>query len=104
MNWFKSSTVLTGTVLGSDGVTVETWSADLTMGSRCVVHAAVALTGQWVAVAEQHVWVQVIVAFARLASAANHHGVAIVTWGTPRAAYAVINISCLISYRKCIPS
>lgn len=102
MKWFKKNTALTGAVLGSDGVTVETWSADFTVGSRSVVHAPVALTGHWVAVAKQHVWVQVVIAFAWLASAANHHGVAIVTGGTPRAAYAIINISLhLISYRKC---
>lgn len=97
MKWFRKSKVLTGAVLSSDGVTVETRSADLTVGSRCVEHAAVAFARHWVAVAEQHVRVQVVVALAWLASAADHHGVAIVTWGTPRAAYAIINISCLIS-------
>lgn len=82
-------TALTSAVLGSDGVTVETGSTDLTVGSRCVVHTAVALSGDWVAVVEQHVWVQVVVAFAWLASAANHHWVSIVTGGTPRAACAL---------------
>lgn len=47
------------------------------------MHAAEALAGQRVAVGEQHVGVRVAVAVARLAPAAHHHGVAIVTRGTP---------------------
>ncbi len=48
-----------------------------------VVHAAETLARQRVAVGEQHVGVRVVVAVARLTPAAKHHGVAIVTGGTP---------------------
>lgn len=48
-----------------------------------VVHAAQTLSGQRVAVGEQHVGVGVVVAVAQLARAAEHHGVAVVTRGAP---------------------
>ena len=78
---------LTGAVLGSDGVSVVTRGADFTVGSSSVMHAALALARDRVAVTEQHVGVRIAIAVARLARATNHHGVAIVTWGTPIAAY-----------------
>lgn len=48
-----------------------------------VVHAAQTLSGQLVAVGEQHVGVGVVVAVAQLTRAAEHHGVAVVTRSAP---------------------
>lgn len=48
-----------------------------------VVHAAQTLAGQRVTVGEQHVGVRVAVAMTGLALTAEHHGVAVVTGGTP---------------------
>lgn len=48
---------LTGAVLGRDGITVETRSTDFTVRPGGVVHAALTLARQRVAVAEQHVGV-----------------------------------------------
>lgn len=74
---------LTGTVPGSDGVTVETGGTDLAVRPGGVVHAVVTLARQPVTVAEQHVGVRVVMAMAGLARAANHHGVAVETGSTP---------------------
>lgn len=74
---------LTGAVLGSDGVTVETRGTDFAVRPSGVVHAAVTLARQPVTVAEQHVGVRVVMAMAELALAANNHGVAVETGSTP---------------------
>lgn len=47
------------------------------------MHAVQTLAGQGVTVSEQHVGVRVAMAKAWLTLAAQHHGVAIVTRGTP---------------------
>lgn len=73
---------LTGAVFGVDGVAVVTGGTDVAVRAGRVVHAAQTLSGQRVAVGEQHVRVAVVVAMARPAPAANHHGVAVVTRGT----------------------
>lgn len=74
---------LTGAVFGVYRVSVVTGSTDVTVRSRRVVHAAEALSGQSVAVGEQHVGVGVTVAVARLTPAAENHGVAVETRGAP---------------------
>lgn len=74
---------LTGAVFGGDGISIVTRSTDVTVRPGCVVHAAQTLAGQWVTVGEQHVGVGVAMAMALLAPTAEHHGVAIVTGGTP---------------------
>lgn len=74
---------LTGAVFGSDGVSIVTGGADLAVLPGRVVHAAQTLPGQRVAVAEQHVGVRVVVATARLAGAADHHGVAVKPGSAP---------------------
>lgn len=53
------------------------------MKPGCVVHAVQTLAGQGVTVGEQHVGVRVAMAMAWLTLAAQHHGVAVVTGGTP---------------------
>lgn len=73
----------TCTVLGTDGVAVETWRADVAVRTGCVVHAVQTLAGQRMTVGEQHVGVSVAMAITRLTLAAQHHGVAIITRGTP---------------------
>lgn len=50
------------------------------------MHAAQTLAGQRVTVGEQHVGIRVVVAMAQLTLTAEHHGVAIVTGGTPESA------------------
>lgn len=50
------------------------------------MHAAQTLAGQRVTVGEQHVGIRVVVAMAWLTLTAEHHGVAIVTGGTPESA------------------
>lgn len=78
-----SNQTLTRAVFGSDGVAVETRSADVTVKPGCVVHAVQTLAGQGVTVGEQHVGVSVAVAMTWLALASQDHGVAIVTRSTP---------------------
>lgn len=75
--------LLTGAVFGTDGVSIETWSADVAVKPGCVVHAVQTLAGQRVTVGEQHVGVSVAIAITWLTLAAQHHRVAIVTRGTP---------------------
>lgn len=74
---------LTGAVFGSDGISIVTRSADVTVRSGCVVHAAQTLSSQRVTIREQHVGVCVAVAMAWLTPAAEHHWVAIETRGAP---------------------
>lgn len=74
---------LTGAVFGVDGVSVVTGGADVTARPGRVVHAAQTLAGQRVTVGEEHVGVVVAAAVTQLAPAAQHHGVAVVTGGTP---------------------
>lgn len=74
---------LTGAVPGMDSVAVVTGCADVAVRPGRVVHAAQTLARQRVTVGEQHVGIRVAVAMARLTFAAQHHGVAIVTGGTP---------------------
>lgn len=81
--WTEVTAELTGAVFGSDGVAVVTGAADITVRPGCVVHAAQTLSGQRVTVGEEHVGVGVAVAMAGLAPAAEHHGVAVETGGTP---------------------
>ena len=76
---------LTGAVLGVDGVAVVTGGAVLAVRPGGVLHAAQTRPRQRVAVAEQHVGVRVVVATARQAAAAHHHGVAVETGRTPDA-------------------
>lgn len=78
----ETEVTLTGAVLGHDGVSIVTGGADVAVRAGRVVHAAQTLPGERVAVGEQHVRVGVAVAVARLAPAAQHHGVAVVTGGT----------------------
>ncbi len=47
------------------------------------MHTAETLAGQRVTVGEQHVGIRVVVAIARFTPTAKHHGVAVVTRGTP---------------------
>lgn len=74
---------LTGAVLAVDGIAVVTGRADVAVWPSRVVHAAQTLACQRVTVGEQHVGIRVAVAMARLAVAAQHHGIAVVTGGTP---------------------
>lgn len=74
---------LTGAIFGVDGVSVVTGSAGVAVRSGRVVHAAQTLARQRVAVGEQHVGICVAMAMARLAHAAEHHGVAVVTGAAP---------------------
>jgi len=74
---------LTGAVFVSDGISIVTRCADVTMRPARVVHAAETLARQRVTVGEQHVGVRVVVAMAQLAPAAQYHGVAVVTGGAP---------------------
>lgn len=74
---------LTGAVFGSDRVSVVTRGADVTVRAARVMHAAETLPSQRVTVGEKHVGVRIAVAMAKLAPAAQHHGVAVVTWGAP---------------------
>ena len=76
-------TGLTGAVFGNDSISVEAWGTDLTLGTSRVVHAALALARQRVAVTEQHVGVSVVMAPAGQTRATNHHGVSIETRSTP---------------------
>lgn len=78
-----SNQLLTCAVFGADGVAIETWSADVTVKAGCAVHAVQTLAGQGVTVGKQHVGVSVAMAITWLTPAAQHHGVAIVTRGTP---------------------
>lgn len=78
-----SNQLLTCTVLGTNGVAVETWSADVAVKTGCVVHAVQTFAGQWMTVGKQHVGVSVAIAITRLTLAAQHHRVAIITRGTP---------------------
>lgn len=78
-----STQLLTCAVFGTDGVSIETWSADVTVKAGCVVHAVQTLAGQRVTVGEQHVGVSVAMATTWLTLAAQYHGVAVVTRGTP---------------------
>lgn len=57
-----SHQLLTCAVFGTDGVSIETWSTDVTVKPGCVVHAVQTLAGQWVTVGEQHVGVSVAMA------------------------------------------
>lgn len=69
-------------VLGTDGVTVETWGTPFTVGSGRVPPAILTEAGHVVALIEDVVGVRVTVTVAPLTGVTNHHGVAIETWST----------------------
>lgn len=73
----------TSAVLGTDGVTVETWGTPLTVSPAGVSPAVLAVARHVMALIEDQVGVGVPVTVASLTGVTNRRWVTIVTWSTP---------------------
>lgn len=74
---------LTSAILGLDSIAVVPSSTALAVGPGCVGPAVLTVARHIVALINNQVGVRVAIALAAPARAAHHHGVAIVTRGTP---------------------